>query len=188
MILTFKTSKLQEMNKAFFLANNSIDVAGTPSVFLAEANSEVTFNSNGSIRFLPGFHAKRGSSFHAFIQEIPNTGNPNSRIANRVSEAEKEIQSNYQFLENSEADYSVDISIHPNPSQNELFIVYKDQEENENTVPFEIINLEGKVVLSDQLTPNVTYRLIEHGFQDGVYIVKFNAGKTIHFERIIIKN
>ena len=168
--------------------HNTIDVAGIPSVFLAEANSEVTFHSNGSIRLLPGFHAKSGSTIHAFIQEIPNTGNPNSRKARQVSESEKELQSNDQFLEKSEINHSVDISILPNPAQNKLFIVYKDLMRNENTIPFAVINLEGKVVFSDQLIPNVTYQLVEHGLPDGAYVIKFNAGKTIHFKRIIIQN
>ncbi|NQZ78210.1 MAG: T9SS type A sorting domain-containing protein [Ekhidna sp.] len=186
--LDVKNIQVAENEQNIFLAHNTIDVAGIPSVFLAEANSEVTFHSNGSIRLLPGFHAKSGSTIHAFIQEIPNTGNPNSRKARQVSESEKELQSNDQFLEKSEINHSVDISIHPNPAQNKLFIVYKDLMRNENTIPFAVINLEGKVVFSDQLIPNVTYQLVEHGLPDGAYVIKFNAGKTIHFKRIIIQN
>jgi hypothetical protein len=43
--------------------------AGSPFVFIIPPEKNATFNTNGSIKLKPGFHAERGSAFRASIGE-----------------------------------------------------------------------------------------------------------------------
>jgi len=72
------------------------------------------------------------------------------------------------------------INIYPNPIKDELIIEIKG---NKEEIDFEIENAIGQQVYKDQLIEKVIINTSD--FNSGMYLVKFNNGKTVQFVKIV---
>ncbi len=72
------------------------------------------------------------------------------------------------------------INIYPNPIKDELIIEIKG---NKEEIDFAIENAIGKQVYKDQLIEKVIINTSD--FNSGMYLVKFNNGKTVQFVKIV---
>ena len=75
------------------------------------------------------------------------------------------------------------IKIYPNPVSDDLTIEYKD---NQNEIRFEIFNSGGQLITSGLFRESI---LIPTSlFSAGIYIIKFNTGKSFEFRKVIKHN
>ena len=166
-------------------ANSFAEPIITDNTFIVESGTTVNMVAGESIRLLPGFSAKAGSNFHAYIDpdlcdennsRITQTQNVNNTIATTYSSLEKEtkiIDSTY-------------FKISPNPTNGDITLSYNF---NENTdVFFEIYNSQGVKECSYSLSGSVNSKSISLApLNNGIYSYRAIAGdKLIATDKIVV--
>ncbi|NQU33506.1 MAG: T9SS type A sorting domain-containing protein [Bacteroidetes bacterium] len=76
------------------------------------------------------------------------------------------------------------VSLYPNPAANMLNIKFEDY--SSELIEMQIIDVTGKVVVSEQLTNNHSVTSLE-GLSEGVYFVKLTNGQTSQSHKILVK-
>jgi len=74
----------------------------------------------------------------------------------------------------------LNIKVYPNPVTNELTIELKG---NTKKIDFEIINSLGQVVYNGNIVEKTVVQMAN--FAPGIYIIKFESGKTFEFKKIV---
>ncbi len=168
------------------ISNNKITVAGNDinsnsTYFNIEAGGNSTMQAGSSIILKPGFHAKYGSYYHAYIVPCEETDPlilKNDYISNAGDETEtikKEI---------SRIDSIVVITVYPNPS-NGCFEINLMPYNNTNS-SIEIYDNFGKNVFTNY-TNSFPYNVNLLKIKPGLYFIKVTTGNDIKTKKIIIK-
>ncbi len=165
-----------------FASQNTIEVAGGGTDFIVENGSNVEMVASESITLKPGFHAKAGSNFHAYIQDLECENIANKSVNATKSLGIKNTTSNEDIVINRQTS----ICIFPNPSENGIFTLYFYG--YKQTVEYiEIFNVTGTVIYkktSDKYIDNIIIDI--SGQNAGVYLMKIKINNKIITKKIII--
>ena len=136
-----------------------------------EPGADVTFKAGESIILKPGFHAKTGSIFHAFITTSPVTSCDGTPANQRLIEQNPEVS----FVPGKDCK----IQVFPNPVHSVLTL----RSDNIGVDLIEIIDVYGKVVASYGSLTEINVSAC----QPGVYIIRaMRTDKQTCTERIVI--
>lgn len=116
------------------------------------------------------------SRIKSTAQKITDSGNISAVSYNS---SRSNIASSFSSGINELKSESKNIRVYPNPARNQFKIEYAGGS------TFEIQNLMGQLVYSGDL--NNSNVVQTDNFKSGVYLIKFNAGKSIEFKKVIIE-
>jgi hypothetical protein len=75
------------------------------------------------------------------------------------------------------------ISMYPNPAKTYVNIA----NQNSVLINLDVVDIQGKVVYSDQLLPNSTNRLNTEVYNSGIYTLRFQSEKGLDYKKLIIE-
>ncbi len=160
---------VDEYDIADLVAFEKLDVEST---YIIEPNAEVTFRAGNEIRIGPGFQAKSGSEFHAFIDNV------------NCSSSSK------QSFENSEnvINYSDKLTLSPNPTSGKALATVEIGERSIcSLVLLDNLGKEVIVIFKDkELSPGTyQYDLESDNLSSGVYLCVLRIGNSLHSEKLV---
>ncbi len=130
--------------------------------FTIESGITVNMSAKDKITLKPGFHAKEGSSFHAYIDENIICNTSSSKMGNSITTN----NSDELIEDNTEADlkYENNFASYPNPFNNSIIFEY--QLMKGNNVTLTIQNVFGKEIR----------RIVDNEYKEkGSYQIEFDA-------------
>jgi hypothetical protein len=148
-----------------------LDLSSNPTSFNVLSGGNVTFNVNsvsGSIFLKPGFEARTGSDFHAYIGSDGSQGNIT------ISEEGRSVIN----IEDSPIDYTL-MQNFPNPFNPMTTITFSIPEYNYVSVTvYNILGQEVAVLINEAKNPGV-YNVVfnAHQLPSGMYIYRIQAGR-----------
>jgi hypothetical protein len=155
-------------------ANNTITVAGNGTTFEVQDGGSATFIAGQMILFLPGTSVHSGGYLLGKIAPNGPFCNPTLPIAAAEKSGQEE-----QFFTTGNASFT----LYPNPTIGNFTLVQKGEEIYENA-KVEVYNMNGKKVLSDNLTGRKQeFRF--SGIPQGVYFVKVMAGGNVEAIKLV---
>jgi hypothetical protein len=136
----------------------------------------VTYRAGTYVDLLPGFDAKQGSSFHAFI--YPCTESASSKINHNNNSNESSINKVYNVKPS--------FTVMPNPSDGNFRVAYKIPETEQGT--FEIFDITGRQLFSSPLKGgDIILSLDLSSLEAGVYFYHAIVNnKRIAADRIVV--
>jgi hypothetical protein len=76
------------------------------------------------------------------------------------------------------------VNFYPNPASHEIFVSIEDDEQS---VQFEIFNLQGQLVLKKMLKSGITNTIDIQDYEKGLYLIKYNSEKETKSSKLIIE-
>jgi hypothetical protein len=141
--------------------------------FIVESGAEVTLKAGNSIVLKPGFHAKEGSHFHAYIEPCNSSKSTKSLNSNEIANTEN--KDNIKTV--SKNTFENKVNAYPNPFISQTTIEYTLQEISD--VNIDVYNLLGERIITEiihgQESGVYTYNISGVNFQNGIYIVKIQT-------------
>ncbi len=141
------------------------------------------YDAGTSILLKPGFHAKQGSSFRAYIEGC-TPSNSNGRMSSNTvtnENSNKWIRKPTENPKKTEA-----ISTYPNPTAGVVTINFADND----------VNMES-IRIVDKLNQNIRFSVLQkdknkitiriHGGNEEIYFMKINTNNGVLTEKIVIK-
>jgi hypothetical protein len=159
------------------IAGDNVDLNNdaTDGPYNLEPNSDVDFQSEFSISLMPGFHAKSGSSFRAFIEPL--------NLLPACISSWKLSNPNITEEENSNVD-NIEIIVYPNPNSG-IFTI-KPKSTNFSGEKIEVYDLCGKIVYNKEFTINFPVLLDLQYLKAGIYIIEVHANNKSLFSKVSI--
>jgi len=143
--------------------------------FRVNDDAETVFKAGVWIGLKNGFHAKRGSSFHAYIGDIID--NCEYRETSDTYEQDNEDPG----IENKKSNSEI-LSVYPNPNDGKFTTSFHNN--TEICIEIKVINMLGKTVKDIEVFSNNAAIDISD-YPKGIYFVKAKAGEQIFTEKII---
>lgn len=138
---------------------------------IVNTTASVAYDAGESVILTPGFHAKNGSNFHAFIEGCNVTV---SRTAN---------SENYSFSDQILNNFTGEVKIYPNPANNSFTI-----ETNKNLKGWSLYDSRG---IQQKRSPSLKSKnlgLVDiSNLEKGVYFIRINCEDGITISKQIIK-
>lgn len=163
---------------------------------IIESGADITFESGGSIKLYPGFHAKPGSNFKArIVQKAKNdslTYNP--QIANlpplddylNNADYTDDITLNHESVSiGPGSDKRLDFIIYPNPTSG----IFNIEAEGSLSSGYalEVINMMGNTVFSETNVYKTMSQIDISAYPKGIYLVKLSCGEYIYTEKLVYR-
>ncbi len=150
-----------------------------PGPYNIENTANITMYACNSITLNPGFHAKAGSAYHAFIRCDRCSGpvRPLYPPENKSLIPSSNIDSNNTGRKDPSNAQNNKIKIYPNPSNGYVSIAFPNDNGH-----YQITNLEGQVVKKGEVNRK-QYNL---HLAKGTYILKWANHQTVQTKKIII--
>lgn len=149
--------------------------------------ANVTYKAGEGITLKPGFHAKTGVKFHAYID--PLTCNSNGSNYERIAGTPEEDEDEEEENTNVEAKEEQVFTIAPNPGNGMFRISYAPAQSN--TLQVEIINITGTLVYNNVLTVTekkyIQTDINISDFAQGVYLLRLQDGDKIKTAKIVVQ-
>ncbi len=179
-------------NNLPYAQNSFADPVITEDNFIIEPGITVNMSAGNGVHLKPGFHAKYGSTFHAYNVEECGTGKMARQAGGgyKKGDHEKESENNQLAFENSNTktknnemvsnNPTLKIAILPNPTKGIISVM-----SSENFYSIEIQNLLGEQIFksSNLQTNQSTINLSSH--PRGIYFVKIDTGEEVSVQKII---
>ena len=73
--------------------------------------------------------------------------------------------------------------MYPNPAKTYTIIA----NQNSILINLDVVDIQGKVVYSEQLLPNSTMRLNTETYNSGIYTLRFQSEKGLDYKKLIIE-
>ena len=83
----------------------------------------------------------------------------------------------------NEVSTSSAISMYPNPAKTHTNIA----NQNSILINLDVVDIQGKVVYSEELLPNSTIRFNTETYKSGIYTLRFQSEKGLDFKKLIIE-
>ncbi|NUM50984.1 MAG: T9SS type A sorting domain-containing protein [Flavobacteriales bacterium] len=150
--------------------------------------ANVTYKAGEGITLKPGFHAKTGAIFHAYIDPLTcNNNRSNYERYGVFSEEEEDDEENKTISKVPEIENLFSIS--PNPANGMFSLSYAPAQSN--TLQVEIINITGTLVYSKILSATENKYLQTDisisDFAQGVYLLRLQDGSNIKTARMVVQ-
>jgi len=166
-------------------AQNTITVAGGGTSVVFSDGSFETLIAGQSIRFLPGFHARQGSTVDAYItttgsfcDDLPNGG----IVAQTIDKSAEVIDISY-IKESIDKEKQI-VKIFPNPNNGRFTVALINIEGSSD---ISIFNTLGIIVYKNTLI-NAGFSEIELSYlPKGLYFVNVRNGKDVKTNKIIVQ-
>jgi hypothetical protein len=163
---------------------------------IIERGADITFESGGSIKLYPGFHAKPGSNFKARIVQkakndsltyIPQIANlpPLDDYLNNADYTD-DITLDYESVSIGPGlDKRLDFIIYPNPTSG----IFNIEAEGSLSSGYalEVINMMGNTVFSETNVYKTMSQIDISAFPKGIYFIKLSCGESMHTEKIVYR-
>jgi len=165
-------------------AFSTIIVAGDGGTVTYDIGSSQTLIAGQLIRFLPGFHAMRGSDMIAYIED--GNGFCDKAVAGSMiyqPPVEKSLISTL-VDKRSTVSASKQVKIYPNPSDGRLVVELKNYE---GTSKVTVVNSLGVTMFRTEVIENELAQLDLSLLSKGVYFVQIRNQKDITTEKLIVK-
>jgi len=179
-------------------AQNSI----TASNYSVESGATVIFKAGNFIHLTNGFHAKAGSNFHAYIDDVSvscsSKSSKSAEAPNNGTVKEEKIINKEEHLNNNSIPTSIITSENPN------IIVFPNPFSENATIQFEIgtnpqivniyindlIGRTIKTIVKSNNNPNGKYSVDFNlsGFKQGIYFVILEIDQQKYTRKIIYKH
>lgn len=142
--------------------------------------SKVDFVAGKKVVLQPGFNAKAGSNFHAYIDNSIYCSNPSFRTKNNDTE-NKEVET--KNIRGSKSD----ILIMPNPSSGEFYVKFAVP--NKNSCDVNVYDVSGKLVFKQLCNLNENNNELKvnlKGVMPGIYFINITDKERSYSDKIII--
>ncbi len=163
------------------------DLQGNNTNFIVEGDNinggDVTFISRKEITLKPGFHAKAGCNFHAFIEPVDCFNDNSKKMAIYYNdESEDKI-----IKDKAESEKNNSINIYPNPNNGNFVISLLDDADDVTSI--EVTDIMGNVIynkywVKEQTLP--TYIAIDISNRPkGIYLIRLSYNDKTISKKII---
>ncbi len=144
------------------------------------AGTNIVAKSSEYVNLLPGFEAKSGAVFEAYLNECSTSKYDPNDLRLIVPEKPIELSSETRM----------EISMHPNPADNETVISYVSGSE---PCTFTISDIAGRVMHESTWQPATTgnlqeIRLDTSPFPNGIYACILKSGNIIESEKLVVQH
>ncbi len=114
-------------------------------------------------------------------QTITATGNGNNAIITQGFQ-----QPNYQITSTDENNFDLNVSITPNPTDGDLYIMFSNNSviNNNDKIDAEIINMNGQIIKKVPIT-STRQKLDIRNYSSGVYFIKLHHNKKFKTYKVI---
>ncbi|MBW3518028.1 zinc-dependent metalloprotease [Flavobacterium sp. NKUCC04_CG] len=133
------------------------------------------YTAGNEVVLQPGFHAKEGAYFNAYIANCVGENY-------LISTTDLADSSNKPPVEEDKA--TKKLTIHPNPTTGTFYISYPYN--GVNTYYVEIYDIKGKKVLEQKLTKENNKVFLQQSYK-GVYSIRFYENNQVILDKIILK-
>ncbi len=177
------SSSLPNVFEGILAVSNAVVVNSTyigTCAATINSGANVTAKSSEYINLLPGFQAKSGALFEAYLNECSASKyDPNDL---RIIAPEKPIELSSQT--------NMEISMHPNPADNETVITFTSQKE-----PFSltVTDIAGRMMYEITGQPDNAGNLQEISlntslFPNGIYACLLKSGRHLKAEKLLVQH
>jgi hypothetical protein len=153
--------------------------------YVIEETGNITVYAGEKVVMKPGFHAKAGSKFHAFIKTPEcDLSNKSMLSTNYKENTEEQFNSKAtkERLNNENQKESKKVKVYPNPNNGKFTLEVSD------------LYLEGEIMLFDTYGNMLYLEIVKHNkmqiirnLERGVYYVTVINGNNKHVEKIVVQ-
>lgn len=148
-----------------------------------EPNTDVEYRAGNKIVLKPGFHAKAGSHFHAYIEDCQGLSENTKKKSYSSNKQLKSTAQNDSINNNDSYFVNNEINVYPNPTNDNINI---NANISSDKLLINIYNLDGSRVYSQTtFSKNITIDL--SNFNPGIYLLKIYSEEKNHLTKIIKK-
>lgn len=145
--------------------------------FIIEENVTCNMKASNSIQLKPGFHAKAGCTFHAYIEPSCFPLPSSVRITNEETDT-SHVNEISNIVSKVIAEPVNTLTVLPNPNDGNMQVVYEIAE-NEKGI-LEIYDIFGKSLITFELPgSNNTFQINASTLKDGIYFYSVTAGNEL---------
>jgi hypothetical protein len=160
---------------------NKVTSKTDPGDYIIESSGNITVYAGVEIVIQDGFHAKPGSTFHAFIQDASDCYVPSGKSASSTGVSADQLEKQQLSEEATDLNQSADIKLIPNPNTGAF--VFSIDEANSNGQMY-VYGVDGK--LYHQQTINQSQTALDLTLVKGMYLVVFITAEKRETVKLII--
>jgi len=153
-----------------YYALNTITAPKSGGKYVIESGGNVTFVARQKIYLKPGFHAKTGSYFHAYIGD----GCPVTTTAPVIT----------NLLTHGDGNIDDLVQIYPNPTTGMVYLRIESDSPDE-LIHIQVFSIVGKRIINKTIPFNADFHLDLSQHNKGVYIIKLLNNNEIHIVKLI---
>ncbi|MDE0472293.1 MAG: S8 family serine peptidase [Ekhidna sp.] len=171
--ITLQNQTISNGETISFSANNTIEIGGNSKTYTVNSGATVKMTSCNAITLKPGFHAKRGSNVHIFIE-------PCIQLNSALSNLESLEEGDSVTLEESPEPL---LKVYPNPNNGTFYVDLL----NEHPVLLQLTDLNGSIILERKELNNGKYYFELSNWPKGIYLLRTfdNKQKRLITEKIV---
>ena len=164
------------------------EASSITSTQVIEVSANVSYRGETSVTFLPGFNAKTGSNFHAFIGQCIGSNKTNSDGVSITGIQSEKSRSTLLKTTMSESLDEISLSVTPNPFHNATKLAFRLHQQSE--IDLTIFDLNGRKV-KQLATGNLEAGMHEFDWRaddlpPGVYLARLINGNEVKTVRIVL--
>jgi hypothetical protein len=164
------------------IIGNKVTPKTDPGDYIIEQTGNITVYGGQSVLIKPGFHAKAGSTFHAFIQEASNCyGDFGKSDAPAPSNSDNNENRTETFIEKSTSNEVLQIKLIPNP--NSGVFIFDVNQANPNGSLY-VYGLDGKLYYEQAVVQTQTR--LDLPLKNGLYLVVYKTAREMQTIKLII--
>ncbi len=164
-----------------FIGNN-VTPKTDPGDYIIENSGNITVYAGVEIVIKDGFHAKPGSTFHAFIQEPSDCYVSGGKSASTISENSGGTEKILLADEGVISDEKNNVILIPNPNTGNF--IFSIEETHPNGQLY-VYGLDGKIYYEQSIYQSKT--ALELSLAKGVYLVVFISGQKRETAKLVIQ-
>jgi hypothetical protein len=163
---------------------DSVTPKTDPGPYIIEETGEITAYACNGVSLKPGFHAKAGSRFHAYVQ-CDGCSRPHEKSGmapsggNSSANGEHEERSGWIETDTHEPEKENELQVFPNPASGEVTIVFPAAQGE-----YVISDANGRIYMQQPVGEENKISYL--GLPKGVYILKWRGGKSVQTKKIIV--
>jgi hypothetical protein len=138
-------------------------------------NAVGIYNAGQTIKLEPGFLARKGCYFHAYIEGCTNTN---------LKSGESFYKSEAGYSQSSILPATAFVNVSPNPSNGNIII--KVNISDENTYDLKVLNLYGHEMTYKKYLADKSLFLDLSNYPKGVYILQIQSSGKLFTQKIVL--